>query len=515
MYKKLLVLIICFTAPLTATSESASLPWIRNYSLPVAATALTAATAYTWQSYQQYRQALTWNWTDIENNAAYPARAQDFPKNFLWGIGTSSYQVEGNCTNSTYANWKDPHSNDFNHQAGAGIACDHWNRYKEDIHRMKHELGVNCYRFSIEWSKIETHEGVFDPHALMHYVDVCKELIKQNIKPVLGFHHYSDPQWFMDKGGFAKSENIQLFVRFCTTVFETLARECPEMFTEKTMPYFLTFNSPASYAANGYLTGTRPPGKKNMHIMAEVLKNMLEAHVQAYQEIKKSAHGNFCKVGITHNIYQLDPMNWCNPLHRIKCHVGNFLVHDSVYNFFRTGIFNVAIPTKASVHHENPQAPASLDFVGLNYYCHGYVGLTGGPQRDPQEIPTNSPLYTLYAEGAYRAIKELSDKLTKHLNIPIIMTENGISTNDDAQRDLFLKRYLYALARAHNDGYHITGYIHWSFMDNYEWGNYYSRYGLYHIDRTIDPETGQPKLTRTLTHGARYFVDLIKEHTLL
>src|SRR5579885_692087 len=117
--------------------------------------ALTAVTAY---KHHAYKQQLKWDWKAIEARTEYPVKASDFPACFLWGAGTSSYQVEGNCTNSSYATWEQQ-SPEYKHQAG--IACDHWNRYKEDIALM-HKLGIKAYRFSLEWSKIEPVPGTFD-----------------------------------------------------------------------------------------------------------------------------------------------------------------------------------------------------------------------------------------------------------------------------------------------------------------------------------------------------------------
>ncbi len=480
-----------------------------NQSLALAATAALAATTLTWNNYSNYTKQLTWDWDTIKTDTTqFPAQARHFPQDFMWGVGTSSYQVEGNCTNSTYYRWQQ--SNGY--KEPAGVACAHETHYKEDIARMKNELGVAAYRFSVEWSKIEPQEGVFDQSALNHYVDICAEL-EHGIRPVIEFHHYSDPQWFMDNGGFAQEKNIDLYVRMCTRVFQTLAQKLPELFMSKNIPYFLTFNSPASYAANGYLTGNRPLGMRSMQTMLEVLKNMLEAHVRVYQAVKKHPQGMLCKVGTTHNIYQLDPLNWFNPVHHLKAHFGNLLVHHSVYQFFTTGTFNITIPCKASVNHTNPLAPHSLDFIGLNYYCHGYMATTTGPLTPTAEIPTDNPQYTIYAEGLYRAIQEISDNLAQPLKIPIIITENGIGTHENATRDLFLKRYLYALAQALKDGYNVMGYIHWSLMDNFEWAHGYTiGYGLYHVDRSIHPLTGLPFLHRTLKSGARYFVDLIHQH---
>lgn len=460
--------------------------------------------------------ANTWPWKKIEKSKYYPARGSDFPPGFIWGAGTSAYQVESDCTNSSYANWTQPRS----YKEPAGIGCDHNNRYKEDIKLMANELKINADRFSVERSKIEPQPGQFDEKQLALYADICRELIKNGIRPVIGFHHYSDPQWFIDRGGFANKENIDGFVKFCTRVFQVLNAACLKAIQKNgntaqpanLMPMYLTFNSPSSYAVQGYLRGERPPGQKDIMSMAKVLRNMLEAHVRAYQAIKQLPDGESARIGITHNVFQMDPYSKFNPIHKVKCHYATKLVHDCVLDFFATGDFKVAIPFKVTVQAHNNKAPKSLDFIGLNYYSHGLVGAFGNPIRAAGELHTDNKQYTIYAEGLYRAIADLTNKLTKKISIPIYVTENGIGTNDDNLRDLFLKRYMFALAQAIADGYDVRGYIHWSFMDNYEWGTYNVRYGLYYVDRTPDPKTGKPVLTRHLKKGAQYFVDLINDH---
>jgi beta-glucosidase len=164
-----------------------------------------------WTIYRgQSHPDLAWPWKKIEaDHATFPATANAFPKQFLWGVGTSAYQVEENCTNSTYASWEKI-SQHYTHKAGN--TCEHTKRFKDDVQLIKNS-GMSTYRFSIEWSKIEPKEGIFDYAAISHYAAVIKELIGNNIKPIIGFHHYSDPQWFMDKGGFAVPENIKLFVQ--------------------------------------------------------------------------------------------------------------------------------------------------------------------------------------------------------------------------------------------------------------------------------------------------------------
>lgn len=426
-----------------------------------------------------------WDWETIDTQNI------SFSPDFLWGFGSSAYQVEGNCTNNNWSIWEQGSFDDgISHvSAPSGDACDHWNRYKEDIALLK-ETGARAFRFSVEWSKIEPSEGTYDESALDHYEDVCKELVAHNIKPVITLHHYTDPIWFMDKGGFEYHENIQYYVRFCEKVFERLH------------PYvhlWFTFNSPSGYATKGYLKGTVPPAKQDMQLMGEVLKNLLDAHVQTYWALKAINWSS--QIGILKNIYQLEPWGYYNPLDRLAASMGNYITNTCIYNFFTTGVFQLYIPGKVNVYHENQNAMNSLDFIGLNYYSHAYMSnfqLT----HHPEEPQTQNPMYTLYPEGIYRAIKELHKKIARPLNIPMYVTENGIATDDDELRREHAQRYLYAISRAISEGYDVRGYIHWALLDNYEWGSYEKHYGIYTVDFTTQQ--------RSLKPGADYLLQVIQ-----
>jgi beta-glucosidase len=312
----------------------------------------------------------------------------------------------------------------------------------------------------------------------------------------------------MVSGGFEKADNIRYFVEFCTHVSKELCKRCDlEHVSAELQPMFLTFNSPASYAINGYMTGNRPPARQgDMQAFLEVLKNMLDAHVEVYQSLKKV--NPKAQIGITHNIFQVDPAFFFNPINHVKTHVANKLVHTLVYDYFTKGVFKFWIPRKANIDHRNAAAPRSLDFVGLNYYGHAYMGVTGAPKTSALEPATDNPQYTIYGEGIYRAIQEITVNLARPLKIPIYITENGIATRDPNLRITFFKRYFKAITKAYQDGYPTAGYFYWSLLDNYEWGSYDKQYGLYSVDRSGD----RPTLKRTLKKSADYFVDLIRAH---
>ena len=470
-----------------------------------------------------------WPWKRIEKSPDYPVHGSAFPRNFIWSTGTSAYQVEGNCNNSTYAHWTKGEL----YQEPAGIGCDHEHRYKEDIDSMAKQVGTNAYRFSLEPSKVMPAPGQFNQEELDRYADMCVTMINNGIRPIIGLHHYSDPQWFMDKGGFEKAENIPFFVNYFVTVFRNLHPACLKAITQRTdltkeqqaqlLPIYMTFNSPTSYAASGYQQGHRPPGRKgDLLAMATVIKNMLETHVQFFQKVtteEEDPTRTAC-IGITHNIYPLEPHMYYNPIDHLLCYIARRIAHDCFINFFTTGKFESSIFGFFKVTHTNRLAPKSLHIIGVNHYSHGKLGLTSlKPTADPTETPTDNPNYTIAPESKYHSLVDISERLAKKLHIPIIVTETGIGTHGDGPEDhklrtTFLQKDLYAVLAAIKAGHPIIGYSVWSFMNNYEWGVYkVKRYGLVHIDReTLDPKTGKPTLTRTLKPSAYFYRDLIKQN---
>lgn len=458
--------------------------------------------------------------------ARYLAKLLNLNK-FIFGAASAPHQVESGSVNTQWnlfeAKEQDEHGNwiapivngkpvtlDGNVVCPIGLGCDAQNHEDEDIALMK-EFGLNSYRMGIAWEKIYPQPGVINQEEVARYKRFFKKLVDNNIRPVVTLYHYAEPQWFYNLGGFEKAENIKHFVDFCTTVYKEFHNE---------VYLWFTFNSPEGVALQGWYKGNKPPAKVNDAPMAmHVLHNLLEAHVAVYQAIKALPEiGSKSQVGILKNIFQLDAWDACNPLDHLGCLFGNRLQNEPVYTFLTTGEFSVQVPGKV-----NYMAPTNayiknggkcLDFIGLNYYSHNYIkNLKPMPQPNHAIEPaTRNPQYTVYGEGLYRAIKELSTRIGKPLNVPIYITENGIATANDTEgnelRTLHNQRYLYGMARAIQEGHDVRGYIHWALMDNYEWGSYRKFYGLHHVDRST------PELKRSLKDGAKYYQSVVKGSAL-
>lgn len=454
--------------------------------------ALLALIYFVPTAYLNYTEPVEhWNWDEIDLNDI------SFPENFVWGVASAAHQVEGGHTTNNWADWENQVDDEGNPRIArgekCGAACEHWQRYPEDVALMT-ELGVKSYRFSVSWSKIMPEPGVIDHAVMSHYINLCDSLKAVGIEPMLTLHHFCHPMWFEEMGAFEKEENLGHFVEFCSEVFIAMKSH---------VTYWCTLNEPAVFVIAAYFDGNFPPGKQDPELAALVLKNMYQSHVMVYEKLKGLPGGDRAHIGIVKNMHQIDPMNDWNLFDRLLSRTVNKGFNGSFIGTFTKGIYKFSFPTLVDLEAEIPNAPYSLDFVGLNYYSHNAMDFSFDldaalkTRMYPDETPTDMD-YTMYPEGFYRAIKEISV-----LNQPIIITENGVADADDDIRGEFIKKYLYAVSKAVEDGYDIRGYHYWSLMDNFEWDlGYDERFGLYEVDF----ETQK----RTLREGSKEYQRIVK-----
>ncbi|MEX0940378.1 MAG: family 1 glycosylhydrolase [Candidatus Babeliales bacterium] len=406
-----------------------------------------------------------------------------FPKNFKWGVATKASDLEGTSTHSGKFIQNDYTINNPDREFDEG--CDNWNDYIKDIELLK-KLGVNQYRFNIPWEKIEPEEGQFDEQAITHYIDLCKYLRKENIEPIVCLFHFRLPLWFADQGRFEKSENMQKFIRFAQFVFDNL---------NKYVSTWITYNEPIAYVMEAYHTAKYPPYRKGFFYLRQagtVLKNMLNAHVDIYQAFKEK--NPEAQIGFVKMFHMLDSYQ---DLFAEKLIIkgANHIIYDSIFEFFKTGHFNWFW----LMHDYNPNATQALDYIGVNYYSHELIQATGyfsHKRLKAREYESKTELgRAIYPEGLYRAILKAQE-----LNVPIYITENGIADPNDSLRNEFIKKHLYIINCAINDGIPIKGYAYWTFMDK-------SGYGLYKFD-----PRNKSKILRS---DAIPFVNFLAEQKLL
>lgn len=437
---------------------------------------------------------LRWNWSRIDTSNAR------FGGAFLWGTASAAYQVEGGCENNNWSRWEEQAGPDGKPRIRggqkAGDACDHWNRYEEDILLMK-ELGVGAYRFSVEWSKLEPRRGEFNHDAFKHYDEIIDALLAEGIEPVVTLHHFTHPLWFQDLGAFEKEENLDLFVKFCVRVFTNY---------QDRVKKWCTINEPGVFATMGYYLGDFPPGVRDLDLAAHVMRNLLLAHGKVCESLKALPGGDKAEIGLVKNIFQFDPYRrWFLP-DWISARLLDRVYNRAILDYLATGVFRLKIPGLVNYEKSDPVVKGAGDFLGLNYYSHANIRFVFNPGEPitwkirPSETNTDMP-YAIYPEGFFRAINDAAK-----LGFPVFITENGIADSRDDRRALFIGRYLYAMSRAMEAGADVRGYFYWSLMDNFEWAEGYDqKFGLY----AFNQETRE----RTLREGSKVFIDMVKRGT--
>ena len=435
------------------------------------------------------RPRLRLNIEQLRNDPWQPA------KDFLWGSATSSHQVEGNCTNNNWYEFESAVDEDgqpriLNGQK-AGLASDHWNRYKEDIDLMK-ALDLNAYRFSVEWSKIEPEPGKYDEKSLDHYEQVIDELLSKGIEPMVTLHHFTDPLWFTEQGAFFQENSPKIFAGFVEKVVARLGSK---------VKLWCTINEPSIYATMGYLQAHFPPAVKDPKNVGVVFRNLLRAHTAGYQVIKKLQPQ--AQVGLAAALLIYDPRYRWNLLDVYTARAFNQSLNASQLAYLVHGYFRFGIPGAATESYLN-DTKGNFDFVGLNYYSRAIIKFSPAgdnilrlPNRTPPEKLTDMG-WEIYPEGLYRCLKFISGYTSK----PIYITENGIADDSDTKRAKFIEDHLLVMNRAMAEGMNLKGYFYWSLLDNFEWAfGFTKRFGLYHVDYATQQ--------RTLREGSRKYSEMI------
>jgi len=418
-----------------------------------------------------------------------------FPKGFLWGAATSAHQVEGNNTNNDWWEWELTRLT----QSRSGQASDHWNRFEEDF-KLAQALGHNAHRFSIEWSRIEPQEGQWDSSALEHYAQVIQSLRSKGIEPIVTLHHFTLPLWLARQGGWASEKTPELFARYVRKVAEALDGD---------VHYWMTLNEPGVYTYKSYLVGEWPPGEKSPDKAFKVFKNLMLGHVLAYEQIKEAYIQNgWTKpmVGIAQSVLIFRACSDTSLRDRVAARFRHWMFnHLFVQALVRgqaycVGLFSIHLPRAKT-----------LDFIGLNYYTRDFVrhhgfgfpgilgqACTATAAQDRHTAKDNFLSWEIYPKGLYTFLKDFS-----RYKVPLLVSENGLATNDDTERAAFIVEHLKAVARAMHEGAPVIGYLYWSLLDNYEWAEgFVPRFGLIEVNYTTQE--------RKVRDSARKFEEIIR-----
>lgn len=403
-------------------------------------------------------------------------------KDMKLGVATAATQIEGGDTGSSWNSWyKKGRIKDGSNPARAN---DHYNRFREDTDLLAF-MGMEIYRFGVEWSRIEPEEGKFSKEALSHYREEILLLRESGIMPLLTLHHFTNPLWFEQIGGFESARAEEIFLRFVEKVVS---------FVGDIVSEYITINEPNVYATNSYFFGVWPPGKSSFKSVIRIYRNFTRCHIGAYKLIHRlrSAMGfSDTKVSFANHFRVFEPKCRFNPYHIICAVLLRQLFQTAITKSLSWG--KKAFPI-GKIKDITPGK--YYDFISINYYSRSTVAsFADGVKRG---APLNDLGWEIYPEGIVESAKMLYDLY----KAPIYITENGTCDNEDKFRCRYIFEHLKAIAESHLP---ITRYYHWCFIDNFEWIEGESaRFGLVHVDY----ETQKRKIKRS----GNFYTQIIREH---
>jgi len=409
-----------------------------------------------------------------------------FPADFVFGSATAAHQVEGNCVHNDW--WAHEHAPDTNAIEPSGIACDHYHRFADDF-RLIHALGQRAHRLSIEWSRIEPEEGQIQCGAIDHYRAVLDTLRGLDIEPWVTLHHFTSPAWFARRGGFMRTENIDLFRRFV----ERVAQEYGDL-----VQRWCTINEPTIVAEMGYRFGYFPPRLRDATVAADVLCNFFRAHAAVAEALRQ--HARWAPfVGITLAVPAVEPYRPDSPADCALASRRDAETNGVSFEALRTGVFSY--PSRAPV--EIPGLKGASDFVGIQYYSRmRYDAETGGPAAPDTTLQLGQMAWEVYPEGFGPLLQRAAAT-----GLPVYVTENGMACDDDRIRVRYIADHLAVVDQVRRAGADLRGYFYWSAMDNFEWNfGYGPKFGLIGVDRTT--------LTRAPRPSAYFFGEIARTHQL-
>ena len=418
-----------------------------------------------------------------------------FPEGFMVGAATAAHQVEGNNIHSDY--WAMEHMKHTSFNEPSMDAVDHYNRYEEDIHLMA-EAGLNTYRFSIEWARIEPEEGKFDQSEIEHYRDVLKCCRDNGIEPVVTMMHFTSPVWVIRNGGWENQSTVDAFARYCKYVVSQLG---------DLMKYVVTINE-ANMGLQVAAIAERY--KRQMMEKMKDKKNKqkqddnMEGTAQVGMNFNTMMKNMFWQGFENKKIFKTrKPQNFVSA----RPQEGDILVmraHQAARTAMKETCPHLLIGLSLSLHdiqavnggeeraakeweeeftHYLPYIKED-DFFGLQNYTRSIIG-PDGIQPVPQGAEITQMDYEFYPQALEHVIRRANEEFkSAGKEMPILISENGIATSDDTRRIAFIDEATKGVAACIADGIPVIGYCHWSLMDNFEWQKGFSMtFGLIAVVR--------------------------------
>ena len=383
----------------------------------------------------------------------------------------------------------------------SGLACDWWNRAEEDFDRAA-DLGLTALRLSVEWSRVEPEPGRWDAAALGRYREMLKALRQRGLAPMVTLHHFTNPRWLSERGGWLVPEVVPAFARYAAYVASVLGDLCDT---------WSTLNEPGIYAAFAYILG-RWPGETGVLPFIRVTRNQLRAHAAAYRAVK--ALQPHARVGLVQHFAGFEAADPASRGDRLVAAVRDSTLNWGLIEAVMTGRLK---PPYGLGFRRHPGARNSSDYIGVNYYG-----------RHPLAFDSTAPRTFFTRAGEVRpnrawpapfqdrevdpgGLERFLLRLARYRK-PLYVTENGMADAEDGVRPEFILTHLAALHRALQKGADVRGYYHWTLVDNYEWAEgWTTRFGLFALDPRTQVRTARPsaRLFGEIARGNAITEDLV------
>lgn len=441
-----------------------------------------------------------------EFRSAPPDGELSFPPDFVWGVATSAYQIEGAVEEDGRGTsiW-----DTFSHTRGrtrdgdtGDVADDHYHRYREDVAMMA-DLGIKAYRFSIAWPRVEPAPGRVNEKGLDFYRRLVDSLLDAGIEPVVTLYHWDLPQWLEAEGGWPERKTADAFVEYARTVGSALGDRVHR---------WTTLNEPWCSSSLGYVAGVHAPGRREPAAGAAAAHHLLLAHGAAARELT----GPHRSVGITLNLVPILPAT------QAEADVRAARLIDGLQNrLYLNPVLLGGYPADVLEHlatvsdlgflkpGDDEVISADIGWLGVNYYmAHRVQARADGDEHqspwpgvtDIAFLDPPSPRTTMgWGIDAGSMTDLLSRLKEEYPPIPLFITENGAAFDDeiledgrvvDDQRVEYLDAHLRAAHSAILRGVDLRGYFVWSLLDNFEWAEGFSkRFGIVSVDYRTQKRT--------------------------
>ena len=430
-----------------------------------------------------------------------------FPKDFVWGVATSSYQIEG----AAFEDGKGASIwDDFCRVPGAiadasngDVACDHYHRLHDDL-EMIASLGVDAYRFSVSWPRVQpSGSGAFNAKGLDFYERLVDGLVARGIQPYLTLNHWDLPAELQRGGGWAARDTVHRFVEYAGRVAQRMGDRVATI---------TTHNEPWVIATLGHETGIFAPGIKDRAAAMQASHHLMLSHGLAVQSLR--AHGCKARLGIVLNLSPIGPAT-----DNADDTAAAWLEDGRLVRWYMDPLFKGAYPQDvvdflgADLPRIEPgdlaHIATPMDFLGINYYTRGVVSASGAWDVNTSGHALTDMGWEIYPSG----LTELLLRLHRDWAVPpLFVKENGAAFKDtlengqvhDADRTDYIARHIAAVGEALRQGVPMEGYMVWSLMDNFEWASGYAkRFGIVHVDY----DTQQ----RTLKDSALWYREFLRQ----